>query len=191
MAEELNGWCVDCEEWRDVVGFYADRYEISSKGNLRTKPYLKKTRNMGGPIAYWTKSIVIKPANAEGYWQVVLSKDKKRKTIKLHILVAQAFIPNPDNKPQVNHKDSLRSNNCVENLEWATAQENVQHSYDSGSNSNAGDLHPRRVMSEAIVREMRNLKALGKKIADIARHYGLKYHTVQKAISGKNWGHVT
>ena len=62
-----------------------------------------------------------------GYLYYVISIDGVRKTLKAHRLVAQAFIPNPKNKPQVNHIDSNRQNNNVKNLEWVTAKENIQH----------------------------------------------------------------
>lgn len=75
---------------------------------------------------------ILKPAIQQGYAHVTIYINKKGKRVKIHRLVANAFIPNPDNKPYVNHIDGIRSNNRVENLEWVTASENTQHAVDTG-----------------------------------------------------------
>lgn len=64
-----------------------------------------------------------------GYMSVVLCRGKERHTVSVHRLVAQAFIPNPNNYPVVNHKDGNKTNNCVSNLEWTTMKENNLHKY--------------------------------------------------------------
>ena len=69
----------------------------------------------------------LKPTLARGYLKITLYKDGKRKDFYIHRLVAEAFIPNPDNKPQVNHLDENKLNNSVSNLEWATAKENSNY----------------------------------------------------------------
>ena len=75
---------------------------------------------------------ILKSAIQQGYAHVTIYIDKKPKRVKIHRLVATAFIPNLDNKPYVNHKDGIRSNNNVNNLEWVTASENTQHAVDTG-----------------------------------------------------------
>ena len=75
---------------------------------------------------------ILKPAIQQGYAHVTLYINKKGKRVKIHRLVATAFIPNPENKPYVNHIDGVRGNNFVENLEWVTASENTQHAVDTG-----------------------------------------------------------
>ena len=99
------------EIWKDIEG-YEGLYQVSSWGrvkNSRTGRVLKSGKDM------------------YGYLFVNLYKNGKRTNYKVHRLVAQAFIPNPQNKPQVNHIDEDKENNYVENLEWSTAKENNNH----------------------------------------------------------------
>jgi len=188
----LGIYASDCEEvWRDVVG-WEDRYEVSSLGIVKSKSYLKHTENMHGPMSFWTKPKVMRQTNnASGYLTIDLRRDKTRATGLVHRLVATAFLENPENLPIVNHMDSNRKNNCKSNLEWCTHQYNVQHSYDTGSNSNAGDLHPRKVLSEALVREMRLKYNTGTTRKQLVEEYGFKYCTIDKAVRGINWSQVT
>lgn len=101
------------EIWKDIDG-YEGTYQISNKGNV-------KSLKCG-------KERILRPGiNSWGYMVVCLYHDNMKKTVKLHRLVAQAFIPNPENKPQINHKDENKLNNCVNNLEWTTAKENINY----------------------------------------------------------------
>lgn len=101
------------EEWKNVIG-YEGLYEVSNKGNVRnvrSNKLLKLSKN------------------CYGYIQVHLYKNGIRTGLKVHRLVAQAFIPNPDNFPQVNHKDEDKTNNNVENLEWCDAKYNMNYGH--------------------------------------------------------------
>ena len=109
------------EVWKSIEG-YEGYYEVSNLGRVRS---LKRKGYKNGTLK--------QGSSHTQYWVVVLCKDGKRITKLVHRLVAKAFIPNPDNKPQVNHIDSNRKNNRVDNLEWVTPKENSQHAYDSGS----------------------------------------------------------
>ena len=76
---------------------------------------------------------ILKPVlQKNGYLTVSLNKNGKSKTVHIHRLVAETFLTNPDKLPEVNHKDGNKLNNCVENLEWCTSKENVQHSLEIG-----------------------------------------------------------
>lgn len=97
------------EKWKKVDGY---NYSVSSLGRVRNDI---------------TDKIKALRLNTSGYAHLDLYKDGKRHTFRVHILVAKAFISNPENKPQVNHKSGFKLDNSVENLEWATAKENMQH----------------------------------------------------------------
>ena len=109
------------EVWKDIPG-YEGLYQVSNLGRVKSLPRLR----YNGNTWYLTKEIVRKPCIGEqGYERVTLSKDKVKKTHLVHRLVAIAFIPNPENKPEVNHiREFEKRNNCVDNLEWATSEEN-------------------------------------------------------------------
>ena len=98
-------------EWRDVVG-YEGLYQISNKGDVRN--------TITGKILKIRK-------DKDGYIRMRLYKDKTPQDIFAHRLVAEAFIPNPENKPCVNHLNTKRDDNRVENLEWCTCKENSNH----------------------------------------------------------------
>ena len=84
------------------------------------------TRN--GNVWSYKSNKFLKPGlTKDGYNRVILCKEGKRKTNYIHRLVAEAFIPNPDNLPQVNHKDENKQNNCVNNLEWCDAKYNINY----------------------------------------------------------------
>lgn len=104
------------EKWKPVPG-YEGLYIVSNKGRIYG---LKKRREL--KAAKMNK----------GYAIVTLWKDNEQCSTLVHRLVAQAFIPNPDNLPQVNHKDTNKMNNYVSNLEWSTCQQNIIHAVQMG-----------------------------------------------------------
>ena len=110
----------ESEVWKDVVGFEG-LYEVSDKGNVRG--VARKD-----PLGRNRKGRMLKPGyTSRGYLQVALSKNGKSKTRTVHRLVAEAFIPNPDGLPQVNHRDEDKDNNTVENLEWCDSKYNINY----------------------------------------------------------------
>lgn len=107
------------EVWKDVVG-YEGHYLVSSYGTVRS---LKNRLGSG---------LMKLSQDMHGYYNICLYKFGKKLTTKAHILVAKAFIPNPENKPHVNHKDLNKSNSHYTNLEWVTPLENNQHANEHG-----------------------------------------------------------
>lgn len=113
------------EIWKDIEGFEG-MYQVSNMGNVKS---LKRTIWNSGKGCYRTvhERILKANKNNDGYLQVQLHQDGKRERYLVHRLVATAFLPNPDNLPQVNHIDENKENNCMDNLEWVTCKENANH----------------------------------------------------------------
>lgn len=112
------------EVWKDIKG-YDGQYIVSNLGNVRSLDRYVNTYH--GPRIVLGQ-ILKQYQGRDGYIRVAFSKNQKHKLYMVHRLVAQAFIPNQENKPQVNHIDGNKRNNRVDNLEWATASENQLHS---------------------------------------------------------------
>ena len=104
------------EIWKDIEG-YEGLYQVSNWGRVKSLARIDENNH---PV----KERIMKPSKSFGYLYVSLSKHGKYKRIRIHRLVAIAFIPNPDNKEEVGHKDETRTNNHVDNLEWVSKKEN-------------------------------------------------------------------
>jgi hypothetical protein len=116
------------EEWKDVVG-HEGLYMISNLGRVKS---LRRVVSRSTSDMVISERILSQNISTTGYYYVVLHKDKKPKTCKIHRLVGLSFIPNPHNKPQINHIDGNKLNNTLNNLEWVSVSENAKHSYGMG-----------------------------------------------------------
>jgi len=128
------------EKWRDIKGFEGI-YQVSSFGKIKSFKQHK-----GGYV------LSIKNKK-RGYLNVVLHKGKKFKSIKVHRLVAETFIPNPENKLEVNHKDGNKQNNHVNNLEWVTPKENIADAMKRTPQMVAGMNHYNRYVRPKIIQQ--------------------------------------
>lgn len=113
------------EIWKPVVG-WEGLYEVSNLGNVKV---LDRFVNSGikNNSSVKRRGQILKQYDKRGYMQVTLTLNGKRKYCNVHRLVAEAFIPNPDDLPQINHKDENKLNNNVNNLEWCTAKYNCNY----------------------------------------------------------------
>ena len=117
------------EEWKDIKGFES-YYQISSLGSVRSKERRVQYKNGKFATHKYRKR---KPSLSE-YRMIALSKENKIRLLKISRLVAKHFIPNPFNKPVVNHIDGDKYNDIVSNLEWSTYSENSIHAFNVGLN---------------------------------------------------------
>ena len=117
------------EEWREIED-YEGYYEVSNIGRVRRKK--GETIYKDGRVANFSETILKASLNQKGYLRVYLSIKSKKITKTVHRLVAETWILNPENKKTVNHKDLDKTNNMVDNLEWLSNKENMQHAFAHG-----------------------------------------------------------
>lgn len=159
------------EHWKRISGF--EDYEISTTGKVMS--YKSVTPR------------ILKPRiTHDGYVWYTLTKNGKGHTKRANRLVAEAFIPNPESKPTVNHVDGNKLNNNVDNLEWATREEQMQHAYDNGlKKSVRGCLQGNHVLSPDDVREIRRIyKAHNKEygMKALAKKYGVSEPVIDRCV---------
>ena len=151
------------EMWKDVVD-YEGLYQVSNQGNVKSLDY----RHTG------QERILKQTFGKDGYLRVCLYKDGKMKCYKVHKLVAEAFIENPDNKPRISHINTIRVDNRAENLYWATHKEI--------SNNPTTKWRTRGRIATQVFCE----GTIYKSIAECAEHYGVKKITMYKWLAGTN-----
>lgn len=165
------------------------RYEIGSDGSVWSNDF-NHTGNRKALRQY---------LDDDGYPYVQLVVGGKRYKRIVHRMVAKCFVENTENKPQVNHKNGIRSDNRSENLEWVTPRENTIHGYrvngrqhsekqrQHGRESFGGTNNPKAKINEATALSIRRLRAKGELLRDIAKQYGLSTSQVSAIATGKSW----
>lgn len=136
IQSRLENSCRDLqlpgEIWRDVPG-YDGRYQVSNLGRCRSTVHRQGRKGKDHPFIINEPRIMLGIPDNEGYIGVLLYRDPDHAdSCRLHRLVASVFVPNPNNKPTVNHIDGVKWHNWADNLEWATVAENTQHAVLSG-----------------------------------------------------------
>lgn len=152
---------------------WEDQYSITSTGQIyshKTNKWLKTEKRLG-----------------MGYPNASLQRNGKAHTKGVHRLVAEAFLPNPDNKPEVNHIDGNRANPVLSNLEWVTEKENRKHSKETLGNNYEGAANPHAKLTELEMRAIVYMHRTGQTSQrDLAKLYGVSKSCVAHHVKGIN-----
>jgi len=173
---------------KDIKGF-EERYAITETGKVWSyaKYRLGKTRK------FHNGRFLVATRASTGYVVISFSHlDGKRKMLFVHRLVASAFLPNPLNLPQVNHKNGIKTDNHVENLEWCTAKENIHSALKRGSQFGAkGSKHHFAKLDESDISEIRKRFASGNEsYGTLAKQFGVTPSAIGQIIRRISWKHV-
>lgn len=197
------------EMWKDIKG-YEGLYQVSNCGRIKRIRFINNIANKPQ-----NKLVGMNKIDNLGYRTICLCKNGKTKYKRVHRIVAEAFIPNPQNLPCVNHKDGNKKNNNVENLEWCTHSYNTKHAMKNGlfdmekfrkatrqnvkiaqKNSSIpkglkGEDSPSAVLKEKDVLEIRRAysnKEMSSK--QLSEKYGVHISTIQRILSRKTWAYL-
>ena len=170
------------ETFKPVRG-YEGLYEVSNFGNVKS---LQRTCTSKENSLRKVQEKVLKLFTVKGYWYVCLN-NKGLKQYRVHKLVAEAFIPNSNKLPYVNHIDGDKLNNLVTNLEWCTPKENAIHASLNGLlKGRKGEAHHNNKLTQADVDRIR-LRLLTETGRNIAKSYGVSEGIISLIKNNKNW----
>ena len=172
------------EIWKDIQG-YEGLYQVSNIGNIKSldrtvgenrTPYLKKGR-------------ILKAWKYNGYLCVNLCGEGKNVKLKVHRIVAETFIDNPKNKKEVNHINGNKTDNRVENLEWCSHKENIQHAFRTGLRKTGTNATNSKLSVDDINYIIKNIRLKSHKYGAraMARKYNVCYSTITQILHGKTY----
>ena len=190
------------EIWKDVVG-YEGMYQVSNLGNIKSLDRVVELKSKNQFTGFTTLrptkgKNISKVVNTKGYYQIALYKNGVMKNKLLHRLIAEAFLPNPENKPTVNHIDGNKLNDNLDNLEWATSKEQQKHARTIlGFNSVISkqcrqrqiELHQRKVKrSDGVI--FNSIKEASMGDENVRRHITEVCKGKRKSTGGYSWEYV-
>lgn len=175
------------EIWKDVVD-YEGLYLVSSLGRFKSVAYIRFLE-ANNDYANYKEKILKQSLTRDGYLKVGFVRSK-RKSFLSHRIVGESFIPNPKNKPQINHKKGIKDDNYFMGLEWNTQFENMQHAYANGLKSpKIGIKNGASKLTDVQVSE---IIKIGNEITnkEIAKIYNVGTSTVCRVLNNKSWTHI-
>ena len=178
------------EVFKDIKG-YEGLYQISNLGRVKSVGrYVIRKSGIEHLRKCWRKEIIMRLCNGYvGYKVLVLRKNNQPKTHLVSRLVALNFIPNPDNKPEVNHKNGIKSNNTVDNLEWMTSSENKIHALETGLKIIPRGEQMSNWTKEDILK-IRSMVGKGLSYTKIGKQFGMSGTNVGHIHHRRSWTHI-
>lgn len=186
------------EVWRDITG-HKGKYQISNIGRIKSLKRIVFSKSGYSFVVH--EKITFGNKKPNGYY--VFNLKRGGSSAYISRLVAQAFIPNPDNKPHVNHIDGVPANNKVANLEWCTHKENMRHAWRTGlfessrkkarincGNRFRGEKSYTSKLSNRDVLSVRKLHNKGKSNTELGKIYRVDQSTISNIIHRKTWKHI-
>lgn len=169
------------ETWKDIEG-YEGYYRISTHGRVRSIARIVTCKNgMSKPIR---EKVLTPHFNTNGYLWVQLQRASVKEFWFIHRLVAQAFVPNPDRKPFVNHKTGKKTDNIADLLEWSTRRENVAHAFATGLMSHAGEKNSQSKLTAEKVLQIRSECPPGTRVTSaLAEKHGISKRRLHDVIN--------
>lgn len=168
------------EVFEDLLG-YEESYQISVQGRI-----FSKRRKCGNRIIYGKE--IVPRITRDGYLKVHLSNNGKTKEYFLHRLIAAQFIPNPNNLPEINHKDGNKTNNNISNLEWCTRGENMWHAANNSLMQRGKSRYNAKLTEEQVLSIYKLKNVLSG--AEISRSFGVSKNTINCILRGDKWSYL-
>jgi hypothetical protein len=169
---------------------------IQEEGNLKqfrdTHYYVSEDGNVYRKWSYGYKKMKQSKIHDRNYYRTNLSINGKNVSYLTHRMVGECFIPNPENKPEINHDDGNGLNNHVSNLIWSTTIENMEHSIKNKLHSR-GETHGKRKLTDLIVKQIREeyqFKSKDNNTNSLSKKYGVNVGTINNIIKNKTWKHI-
>jgi hypothetical protein len=183
MIEEIWKFHPKC------IGYYL----VSTFGRVKSveREIYREYKNGKKDMMKTKERIMKMTLTFDGYHQLCVRIEGKVVCVRTHRFVAETFIPNLENKPEVNHKDGIKTHNFVDNLEWVTAKENVRHAFDTGLNNIQKGENARNVkLTDEKVLEIKIKLKDGASQKELANEYGVGQATISNINTGYTWSHV-